>query len=250
MKTNQMMNVKIGSTYTVQIGHLTKIGKLNDVLEIGNIYREKRGLRPIEIREWLTKESTWEFIIKVFNEEAKKSNSHHASLDIATEIASFPRDTSNRISFGEVLKTGKFDLVIKSQRGGKPENRGYWANLFILLDLASYLDVNLKYEMYEVFIENKILIWRDIGGDNFKEFNKIVDTLPDRIGQKNQGVYIQISKIIRHKLDILDTQGYNEEEHNALIQKKRTEYLKSLTDMVNVGLITNYPQLKDILNRL
>jgi uncharacterized membrane-anchored protein len=64
MKTNQNMTIQIGKNYTVQIGHLDQIGKLNDVLEIGNEYREKRGLRKIEIREWLAKESTWEFIIE------------------------------------------------------------------------------------------------------------------------------------------------------------------------------------------
>jgi hypothetical protein len=116
--------------------------------------------------------------------------------------------------------------------------------------LATYLDPILKDELYEVFIENKILMWRDIGGDNFKEFNDIIDTLPDRIGRKNKGVYIQVSKIIRDKLDILDTRGYNEEEHNALVQKKRTEYLSNLTSMVKVGLVTNYPKLKDVLIRL
>jgi alpha-glucuronidase len=34
MNTNQMMQIQIGKNYTVQIGHLTQIGKLNDVLEI------------------------------------------------------------------------------------------------------------------------------------------------------------------------------------------------------------------------
>jgi alpha-glucuronidase len=42
MNTNQMMQIQIGKNYTVQIGHLDQIGKLNDVLEIGNKYREKK----------------------------------------------------------------------------------------------------------------------------------------------------------------------------------------------------------------
>ncbi|EJF06097.1 hypothetical protein ThvES_00018340, partial [Thiovulum sp. ES] len=150
------MTIQIGKNYTVQIGHLSHMGKLNDVLAIGNKYRKEKGLREIEMREWLVKESTWEFIIKVFNEETKKSNSQIASLEIASTIATLPRDLSNRIAFGEILKNKDFNLVIKSQRGGKPENRGYWANLFLLLDLANFLDVDLKYEMYEVFINQKI----------------------------------------------------------------------------------------------
>jgi hypothetical protein len=226
------------------------MGSLNDVLKIGNEYRKAKGLREIEIREWLVKETTWEFIIKVFNEESKKSNSQIASLDIGATISNLPRDLSNRIAFGEIFKTKEFSLVIKSQRGGKPENRGYWANMFLLLDLANFLDVDLKYEMYEVFINQKILFWRDLGGDNFKEFNKIVDTLPDRIGENNQGIYIQVAKKIRNKLDILSTKGYNEKEHHSLIQEKRSEYLKSLTDFVKLGLIRDYEHLKEIIDKL
>jgi hypothetical protein len=226
------------------------MGNLNDVLKIGNEYRKAKGLREIEISEWLRKESTWEFIIKVFNEENKRSNWQIASLDIGATISNLPRDSSNRIAFGEVFKTKEFSLVIKSQRGGKPENRGVWANMFLLLDLANFLDVDLKYEMYEVFIHQKILFWRDLGGDNFKEFNKIVDTLPDRIGENNQGIYIQVAKKIRNKLDILSTKGYNEKEHHSLIQEKRSEYLKSLTDFVKLELIRDYEHLKEIIDKL
>jgi hypothetical protein len=250
MNTNQMMQIQIGKNYTVKIGHLDQIGKLNDVLAIGNEYRKEKGLREIEISEWLRKESTWEFIIKVYNEENKKLNWQFASLDIGATIGNLQRDLSNRIAFGEVLKTKQFNSVIKSQRGGKPENRGYWANIFLLLDLANFLDVDLKYEMYEIFINQKILFWRDLGGDSFKEFNKIVDTLPDRVGQKNRGIYIQVATKIREKLEILDTKGYNEKEHNALIQENRTEWLKSLTFAVKVGFIKSYEDLKNTLDKL
>jgi hypothetical protein len=250
MNTNQMMQIQIGKNYTVQIGHLDQIGKLNDVLAIGNEYRKEKGLREIEIREWLVKESTWEFIIKVYNEENKKSNSQFASLDIGATIGNLPRDLSNRIAFGEILKTKQFNSVLKSQRGGKPENRGYWENLYILLDLASFLDVDLKYEMYEIFINQKILFWRDVGGDNFKDFNKLVDTLPDRIGKNNTGVYVAVAKMIRVKLEILDTKGYNEKEHNSLIQINRSKWLENLNFVIENGFVNSYEELKRTFQKL
>jgi hypothetical protein len=155
-------------------------------LKIGNEYRKAKGLREIEISEWLRKESTWEFIIEV----EREYGTYFQSADSALCLSDY-KNSSGKIDFGELIK--KFS-VIKSQRGGKPENRGYWSNLYIMLDLATHLDPVLKLEMYRVFIENRILFWRDLGGDNFKEFNKIVDTLPDRIGENNQGIYIQIAK--------------------------------------------------------
>jgi len=250
MKTNQMMTVQIGLEHTVQIGHLTQMGSLSDVLNIGNEYRKEKGLREIEMREWLTKEATWEFIIKVFNEESKKSNSHHASLDINAVIADFPRDSSNRIAFGEVLKTKMFNSVIKSQRGGKSEDRGYWANLYIMLDLATTLDVDLKYSMYDVFIQSKILMWRDVGGDNFIEFNKIVDTLPDRSDKDNTSIYIQMARIVRKKLGIEDTEGYNEKEHSPEVQEARAKLLSDLTLVVRIGFIKTYDQLKEVIAKI
>ena len=238
MKTNQMMSVQIGKDHTVKIGHLTKMGKLNDVLAIGNSYRKTKGLREITLEEYLRRANTWEFIIEVEQKYGKTTN---------WEIPSLEKDEKNRIVYSSLMK--KFS-VIKSQRGGKPENRGVWANLQIMLDLAIYLSPTLRLEMIDIFINQKLLQLRDIGGDSFKEFNKIVDTLPDRVGKNNMGIYIQVATKIRKKLEILDTKGYNEKEHNALIQENRTEWLKSLTFAVKVGFIKSYENLQNTLDKL
>ena len=113
MKTNQMMTVKIGNEHTVQIGHLTKMGNLNDILKIGNLYRKENDLREIEISEWLRKESTWEFIIEV----ERKYGTFFQTVDSAVCLSDY-KNESGKIEFAELIK--KFS-VIKSQRGGKPE---------------------------------------------------------------------------------------------------------------------------------
>ncbi len=41
MKTNQIMVIQLGNNHTITIGHLTKMGSLNDVLAIGNSYRRR-----------------------------------------------------------------------------------------------------------------------------------------------------------------------------------------------------------------
>jgi hypothetical protein len=243
MNTNQMMQIQIGKNYTVQIGHLDQIGKLNDVLEIGNKYRKEKGLREIEIREWLRKESTWEFIIEV----ERKYGTFFQTPDSGVCLSDYKNKESGQLEFSKLIK--KFS-VIKSQRGGKPENRGYWANLYVLLDLASFLDPVLKLEMYEIFIHQKILFWRDLGGDNFKSFNKLVDTLSDRTGKNNTGIYVAVAKMIRTKLEILDTKGYNEKEHDSLIQINRAEWLKNLNFAIDTGLVNSYEELKKTFQKL
>jgi hypothetical protein len=244
MNTNQMMTIQIGKNYTVQIGHLTKMGSLNDVLKIGNEYRKSQGLREIELREWLAKENTWEFISTVERKYSEKFNTPVAGVfKNPRELMNF-KTLDRKMDFAKLIKQSH---VIETKKG---RYGGTWAELFIMLDLANYLSPELKYEMYEVFINQKILFWRDIGGDSFKEFNKIIDTLPDRKDQKNTGIYIQVATQIRKKLEILGTKGYNEKEHNSLIQENRAEWLKSLTFAVKVGFIKSYEELKNTLDKL
>jgi len=50
MKTNQMMNVKIGEFGTLEIGHKTMMGKVSQVIEMGNRNREAKGLEPIVLK--------------------------------------------------------------------------------------------------------------------------------------------------------------------------------------------------------
>jgi hypothetical protein len=181
MNTNQMMQIQIGKNYTVQIGHLDQIGKLNDVLAIGNEYRERRGLRKVELQDWLRLESTWEYI--AVRSKTKEMPNYFKSA-VAPELDfTLVKDIYNKVDYPQMMK--KYKNVIFSKRG---KYGGTWAELYILLKIASMLDKDLEVEIYRVFIEQKILFWRDLGGDNFKDFNKLVDTLPDRIGKNNTGV--------------------------------------------------------------
>jgi hypothetical protein len=259
MKTNQIMEVQIGNFGTITIGHLSKMGDVAQVMEMGNKSRKDKGLEPILLDRILEKQDIWEFIISRHLKMTFKSNSRDSrELKMSPNVGTFEevrkscyldlqkyKNLSGHIRYGELMK--KYPHIIKSKRG---RYGGTQAELYILLKIASMLDKELEVEIYTVFIEKQILIWRDVGGENFKELNEVIDLLPDRIGHKNQGIYITISNIIRDKLDILATKGYNKKDHDAFIQKKRSEYLKSLTDMINVGFITNYSQLKDVLIRL
>jgi hypothetical protein len=248
MKTNQMMQVKIGNFGTIKIGHLDQIGDVSQVVEMGNESRKEKGLEPITLDSLLKKQSIWEFIISRNTQKTAFSNSSDSEeLKVKSNysLLSKFKTLKGEIQYSELMK--KFPDLIKSKRG---RYGGTWAELFILLKIASMLDKDLEVEIYRVFIEEKLLDWRDLGGDYFKEFNKIIDTLPDRKGEDNTNIYIDFALIIRDKLKIDKTRGYNLEQHNSKIQQKRTEYLSNLTSMIKVGLITNYEQLRDIFMKL
>ncbi len=149
METNQEMIVKIGDGNII-IGHLTQMGKLNDIFEIGNRYIIRENKKTKSIEQFLTLPDTWEFILEVEMQQNPNRRSDHLEI---------PRkDKGRKVKYGEAMKNFS---VIKSQRGGKPENRGIWANLHILLKGAMYLSPKLEYEIIDVFLNSKILFFRD-----------------------------------------------------------------------------------------
>jgi len=137
--------------------------------------------------------------------------------------------------------------VIKTKRG---KGGGTWGHLYIMLDLATTLDADFKVLVFETFVKSKILEWRDIGGDNYILLNKAIDTLTDRKNKNNHVVYIQVAKQFRQKLELIDTKGYNVKEAIAETQQRRANWEDKLVSMIEVELITSYPQLKIILNKL
>ena len=156
------------------------------------------------------------------------------------------KDDFGRIDYKELMK--QFPDLIRSQRGGKVDNRGHWMDLHILLKVAAMLDKDLEVQIYDIFIKGNILQHRDDGGEQFKLLNVQIDTLADRTielkPKGNKGVYIQISKLVRLKLEILNTFGYNEDDHTAAVQTNRGEIIKFATNAIKMGMITTYPQLR------
>jgi len=276
MKTNQLMTVRLGNFGTVSIGHLTRMGSADEILAIGNQIREEKGLKPKKLDTYLRRKETWEKIIKLYNvsiEEKKcfvnsrktyndekflgncpKSFSANAEKVLYTTLEDLPKEKQGRIKYSEVLKNQQLNHIIKIQNRGKLTNRGTWFELTLLLDLATWLDVDLWYEVYSTFVKGKLLEHRDAGGDAFKRLNKAIDTLPDRQPhlkpKGNKGVYINVAKMIREKLAILDTKGYNEDEHDKIVQEKREEYISTLIKLIEMGFVTSYPQLKETIKKL
>jgi len=271
MKTNQIMCVRINKDLTIRIGHLTRMGKVDEIITHGNLLRELRGLKPITLIDILRTRDFWEFVIAmntaIENDKLKKSkgefspfeNSNNPKwqnchFDIYSDYSQLEQyiDKFGRVKYAELIK--QFPHLIKSIRGGKVENRGHYMHLNLLLKIATILDKDLEAQIYMIFIEGKILEHRDNGGEAFKRLNKAIDTLPDRQPhlkpKGNKGVYINVAKMIREKLSIIDTKGYNEDEHDKIVQEKREEYINKLVSFIEIGFVTSYPQLKETIKKL
>ena len=141
----------------------------------------------------------------------------------------------------------KFPNLIKSSRG---RNGGTWAELYILLKIASMLDKDLEIAIYDVFIKSQILTHQDNGGESFKKLNIAIDKyIPSESGN-SEGRFIMIAKMLRKKLEITSTKGYNQKEHNSQIQQKRDEIEKNLIFALESKIVTSYEKIKDIIENL
>lgn len=227
MKTNQLMQVKIGD-HVLPIEHKTMVGSLTEVWKIGNAYRKMRGLNELDLSHWLRSPETLEYIQVV-------------EKDLGFESA----DSADYKVVNSALTHTITSPLLKTKRG---KGGGTWAHLYILLDAAARLDPNFKHQMYKTFVEGRILQWREDSGDEFINLNIAIDAyLPEREGKDNTGIFIQVAKQLKAKIlngeEVWNTATFNQLEKRAKIEKDLCGFLK-------LGMIRDYEHLKEVIAKL
>jgi hypothetical protein len=176
MNTNQMMTIQIGKNYTVQIGHLTKMGSVSQVVEMGNASRKEKGLNPIPLDNILEKQEIWEFVISRNTQievELKYGELGDLKKRIKSDYSELKnyKNSSGKIQYGKLMT--RFPHLIKSKRG---KNGGTWAELHILLKIANSYGLTFK-------VENEVL-------NNFHLLDIKARANKSLSQQKNQKVYV------------------------------------------------------------
>lgn len=233
MKTNQLMQVTIGQ-YTQPIEHKTMMGHLNALWDYGNGLRALKGLAPLNQNDWLSSQQTRELLLAL----NRKFNTENQILENPT----FETDSRGRTKISDITKNNPF---IRTKRG---TGGGTWVHLYLLLDAASWLDADFKLELYDTFINNKILQWREDGGDEFINLNIAIDAyLPEREGKDNTGIFIQVAKQLKAKIlspeDTWNTASFPQLEKRAKLEKELCNYLR-------LGMIRNYEHLKEVIEKI
>lgn len=233
MKTNQLMQVTIGQ-YTQPIEHKTMMGHLNSLWEYGNGLRALKGLTPLNQNDWLSSQQTRELLLAL----NRKFNTENVVL----ENPIFETDSRGRTKISDITKNNPF---IRTKRG---TGGGTWVHLYLLLDAAAWLDADFKLELYDTFINNKILQWREDGGDEFINLNIAIDAyLPEREGKENTGIFIQVAKQLKAKIlspdDTWNTASFPQLEKRAKLEKDLCNYLR-------LGMIRNYEHLKEVIEKI
>lgn len=226
------MQVTIGS-YSQPIEHKTMMGHLNALWDYGNGLRATKGLTPLQMKDWLMSTQTRE-LVEALDRKYSEPNS---GISTITKV-----DPRGRSSLVDLTKNTSF---IKTKRG---TGGGTWVHLYLMLDAAAWLDADFKLQLYDTFINNKILQWREDSGDEFINLNIAIDAyLPEREGKDNTGIFIQVAKQLKAKIlngeEVWNTATFNQLEKRAKIEKDLCGFLK-------LGMIRDYEHLKEVIAKL
>lgn len=264
MKTNQQMLVTIGE-YTQPIEHKTMLGHLNTLWEYGNSLRIRKGLQPKNLENWLRQQDTLELVIAVerrcFNypdsSTLKSDDSNHVdSTALDTGKSNLLESTTLKPVESTTLKIEPTNNPSRFKLSGKPKcliqkrgrYGGTWAHLYILLDAAAHLDADFKVEVYETFVTNRILQWRDDSGEEFIALNASIDAyLPGRDGKDNRGIFIQMARAIKSRVKP-DGEAWNTASFHQL--EDRTKIEQSLCKLLSLGLVRDYDHLKELVEKV
>ena len=136
------------------------------------------------------------------------------------------------------------ESAIRSKRG---KGGGIWAHLYVLIDAAAYLHPDLKLEIYKMFVENKILEWRDRSGNNFIELNAAVALNAEEVfGEPaHKKYYIQLANIIRNRCQV---STWNIASPDQLKERARIE--EALATMLKAGVVNDWQHLQQLAHKV
>jgi hypothetical protein len=250
MKTNQMMQIKIGDYGVLNIGHKDRMGKVQDVIDMCNVSDKlKGGKGNYKIEQALRSVDLWKYIFEVaildMEEEQFSKTADSAELNNVKTIADYSiiydnLDKDGKVKYEKLMKM--FPHLIKSKRG---KYGGTWARLEILLKIAGNVDKAVEARVYKTFIDDNILNLRDFGGEAFKRLNKAIDKLeglPDKPDR-----YIEVSTLINRKVNDKLKLGWNNKD--TKLQEKRGDICDLLEKMIKLKTITTYKELLKVIER-
>lgn len=246
MQTNQRMTVTIGHN-VFNIDHKTMMGNLNQFWDCGNAYRIEKGLPAKHLENWMRSPEVAEYVA-VLEREFKSVDSTDYKNAESDQFLNTPNPQIIKNSqLTESLAKKSSLFVTKRGKGG-----GTWAHLYILLDAATFLDPDFKYQVYKTFVEGKLLQHRDESGDRYKPFNMAIDQLPDRQDKDNKWLYVNAANLLAERIGLppvdKGVNRWNEATAHQLSQRSDAE--KMLTGMVQFGVVRDWEHLKELIGKV
>lgn len=143
----------------------------------------------------------------------------------------------------------KEHFITKEGKGKK--NLRTYVHVSVALLAAETMSPRFHAHVHRVFIEGKILEFRERGGTEFKNLNAAIEEyLPDRQGKDNKGVFITIAKAIRER--ILGPNAKTEDWNFTGVTQThlRYDWENKLCEMLRLGVVKDYDHLKELISKL
>jgi hypothetical protein len=221
MKTDQLMSVSFVNG-TIDIFHKSQMGNLKQVFILGNKYRLDHGDELMRLDNFLKRPNTKKYI----------------------------KDMMLKYDYekSQIIK------VVGRGRGTKT-----YANLQFIIYCATELNNFFRMDVIDTFINERILIKRDDGGNDFKELNNYLDKLPDRKDKNNQGIFIQVAIKLREKIftgqQIAECKDkkiniWNSSYANTRTLEKRDDFEKKLIFSIQMDFIDSYEKIKEVIDKI
>ena len=220
------MDIKFGLG-NVMINRSNNTVNLNELIKVGNIYRKERGLREVSVSDYLRRPESWEFIFVLDNKYG--------------ETPQLKREANGAIAYAELVENTS---LINSKRG---RYGGTYADLYIALDVASWLSPDFRLEVYKVFVEQKILDKRKDGIELYKEFTS---TLKKYISDITVIDYASVAKAINRKVNGHFVAGWDIASATASKQERRNDILKTCISLLKLRLVRSVEGLNSLISQL
>lgn len=139
-------------------------------------------------------------------------------------------------------------FIVREGRGNQTRT---FVHASVALLAAESMSPRFHAHVHRVFIEGKLLEFRERGGTEFKSLNVAIDNyLPERENKDNRGVFINVAKVFRAR--ILGVDAKTEDWNHASVEQThlRYEWENKLCDMLRLGVVQNYEHLKTLINRM
>ena len=134
--------------------------------------------------------------------------------------------------------------AIETKRG---KNGGTWVHLTVAIDAAMYLSAQMKFEIIQTFLEQKILDVRDESADRFIDLNAALALSAEEVLGKpaHRGHYITVARTLKERIGVED---WNLASAQELRERARIE--EALATMLRAGVVKDWDHLKELAEKV
>lgn len=127
----------------------------------------------------------------------------------------------------------------------KGKGGGTYAHLKILIDAGSAMSAQFKSEIHDCFILQRVQVFRDMGGEEFKDMNNLLALAAESVLGKpaHTGHFIQLAKAIKARCQ--SPENWNTASPWQLQERCRLE--TALASFLKSGVVRDWEHLKELV---